>query len=125
MLDSSLVCATLPTRDMERSRRFYTETLGLSESRLGLEGGAYYDAGGGTVLHVYETPAAIPEHTAASFLVKDLGAVISELRERGVELEEYDLPGLKTEDGVATLPEGFRGAWIKDPDGNILGLRDY
>jgi hypothetical protein len=38
-----------------------------------------------------------------------------------VEIQEYDLPGLKTQDGVADL--GFAiAAWIVDPHGNALGI---
>ena len=36
-------------------------------------------------------------------------------------LEEYDLPGLKTEKGVVGIG-GYKAAWFKDPDGNVLGL---
>jgi hypothetical protein len=37
------------------------------------------------------------------------------------EFETYDLPGLRTVDGIADL--GYeRAAWFKDPEGNILSL---
>jgi hypothetical protein len=39
--------------------------------------------------------------------------------------EEYDLPGLKTVDGIATHESGARGAWFKDPEGNILQIGQY
>ena len=48
---------------------------------------------------------------------------MSELRRRGVRFEEYDLPHLKTENGVYTdQGRGAKGAWVKDPDDNILAL---
>jgi hypothetical protein len=56
------------------------------------------------------------------FLVEDLEEEMSELRNRGVSFEEYDLPNLKTQNGVYSDSSGFRGSWVKDPDGNILGL---
>lgn len=123
MLRSALVCATVPTTDLERSRRFYEETLGLTGSLLGLEGGLYYEGGGATMLHIYETKAVAAEHTVAVFIVEDLDDVMSGLRTRGVSFEEYDLPDLRTENGVFTDPGGFRQAWLKDPDGNTIGLR--
>ncbi len=125
MLVNALVCATLPTTDLERAKRFYGEKLGLTESHIGVEGGAFYKASGGTMFRVYQRP---PEHTAAQhkvavFLVEDLEKEMSELRRRGVSFEEYDLPHLKTENGVYTDERsGFKGSWMKDPDGNILGL---
>ena len=46
---------------------------------------------------------------------------MAELRSRGVTVEEYDLPGLKTEDGVADI--GFAwAAFIVDPGKNALGI---
>ncbi len=51
----------------------------------------------------------------------DLDAELAELRSRGVEIQEYDMPGLKTVDGVADV--GFaRIAWIVDPHRNALAI---
>jgi hypothetical protein len=38
-----------------------------------------------------------------------------------VTFEEYDLPDLKTVDGIASVGD-VRAAWCKDPDGNILAI---
>jgi hypothetical protein len=57
----------------------------------------------------------------AGFRVADLDAVVAGLRERGVEFEEYDLPQLKTEGGIATVGD-VRAAWCRDPDGNLLAV---
>jgi catechol 2,3-dioxygenase-like lactoylglutathione lyase family enzyme len=39
----------------------------------------------------------------------------------GGKVQDYDLPGLKTEDGIADL--GFAWmAWIVDPGGNALAI---
>jgi hypothetical protein len=57
----------------------------------------------------------------AGFRVDDIDAVVSELRSRGVVFEEYDLPDLKTEGGIATVGD-VRAAWCRDPDGNILAV---
>ena len=61
--------------------------------------------------------------------VNDIEATISELRSRGVVFEEYDLPGLKTIDGIAEIEgqypskgSGERGAWVRDSEGNMLGI---
>ncbi len=54
-------------------------------------------------------------------MVEDIEATVTELRSRGVTLEEYDMPGLKTENGIAQVgPE--KAAFFKDPDGNILSV---
>lgn len=59
------------------------------------------------------------------FEVDDIESVVSALRDRGVVFEEYDLPGLKPVGGIAVHESGARGAWFKDPDGNILEIGQY
>ena len=51
----------------------------------------------------------------------DIHKAVDELRERGVVFEEYDMPQLKTVNGIAEI-QGIKGAWFKDPDGNILSI---
>jgi hypothetical protein len=72
---------------------------------------------------LYETMfAGTAQNTAATWMVEDFAAAVADLRARGVGFEEYDLPGLKTHDGVATDPDGFKAAWFKDSEGNIHGV---
>ena len=40
---------------------------------------------------------------------------------RGVTFNDYDLPGLKTENGVVDM-DGERGAWFNDSEGNIISI---
>jgi catechol 2,3-dioxygenase-like lactoylglutathione lyase family enzyme len=125
MLANVPVCATLPTGDLERARRFCGEALGLTEGAVSVGGGVFFMAGGGTFLRIYERPPSYTpaEYTVVGFLVEDLEAEMSELRHRGVTFEEYDLPHLKTENGIYIDEQrGAKGAWIRDPDGNILAL---
>ena len=49
-------------------------------------------------------------------------ADVTALRARGVVFEEYDMPGFKTDDGVASMGDGLYAAWFKDSEGNILAL---
>jgi hypothetical protein len=78
--------------------------------------------GGGTRLDVTKsTIGTTDSQTQASWTVSDVRAEVAELRSRGVEVEEYDMPGLKTEDGIADI--GFAwAAWIIDPGKNALGI---
>lgn len=122
MLAHARVCADVPTANLQRARHFYGETLGLNVARSEERRGMYYKAGGGTMLNLYERPQSAAEHTVATFLVENLDKVMSDLRKRGVSFEEYDEPDLKTENGVYSDDTGFKVAWFKDPDGNILGI---
>lgn len=125
MLANVPVYATLPTTDLVRARRFYGQMLGLAEGPISVGGGVFFTAGAGTGLRIYERPPGYTpaEHTVVGFLVEDLDAEMAELRGRGVAFEEYDLPHLKTVNGVYTDERrGAKGCWVKDPDGNILAL---
>ena len=96
--------------------------LGLPEADFGVDGGVFYTAGAGTMFRAYERPPSTAEHTVVVFLV-ELEQEMAELRDRGVSFEGYDLPGLKTENGIYSDEQsGFKGSWVKDPDGNIVGL---
>ncbi|HSI31185.1 MAG TPA: VOC family protein [Miltoncostaeaceae bacterium] len=121
MLSNAPVAPALPASDMARARAFYEQTLELPVVEEDL-GGVTFRCGEGTALLVYPSEfAGTNKATAAAFRVDDLDAVMSRLRERGVVFEDYDLPELKTVDGVATFGDS-RGAFFTDPEGNIIGL---
>jgi predicted enzyme related to lactoylglutathione lyase len=62
--------------------------------------------------------------TKASWRVGDVAAAVADLRSRGVQVIDYDLPSLKTVDGVADV--GFAlTAWFVDPSGNTIGLMQF
>jgi catechol 2,3-dioxygenase-like lactoylglutathione lyase family enzyme len=114
--------ATIPARDLERAKKWYAETLGFTPKDED-PGGVLYAAGDGTEFLVYQSEyAGTNQATAMAFLAKDLSAEMKELRSRGVTFEEYDIPGVKTVDGIAEFAPGERGGWFKDSEGNILAL---
>lgn len=121
-LSAAPVMPTLPVTDLARARKFYVDVLGLKPVRE--SGGDLALAAGDTVLYLYLRPPSPAEHTLASFAVEDVRATIAELRAAGVVFEDYDLPDLRTVDGVADLGEDGLAAWFKDPDGNILAVGD-
>ena len=111
---------TLPVSDLEAARSFYTDTLGLELIEENA-GGIYLRAGTSRIFVYPSQYAGSNQATAAGLDVDDIEAAVDELRGKGVTFEEYDLPGLKTENGIAEL-EGEKAAWFKDPSGNILSL---
>ena len=109
MLDRFDIVPMLPATDLDRAKRFYEEKLGLTPESE--DPGAAHYRSGSTSFDLYPT----------QFAVDDIRAVVAELRDRGVVFEEYDQPGLKTEDGIADL--GFElAAWFKDTEGNTLSI---
>jgi catechol 2,3-dioxygenase-like lactoylglutathione lyase family enzyme len=112
--------ATIPAKDLEGTRKFYEGVLGLEVVTENPAGITYRT--GDSVVSLYPTEfAGTAQHTLGGFIVDDIEAAVGDLRARGVTFEEYDMPGLKTEDGIAELG-GERGAWFKDPEGNILSV---
>lgn len=122
MLADAPVIAMIPTKDLASARKFYEETLRLNPAEE-MPGGVSFVCGDGTRIAVYETYVSnLGDQTVAAWEVKDIKSEVAELKSRGVEFVEYDLPQLKTVDSIAA-EEGFgSAAWFKDPDGNILSL---
>jgi catechol-2,3-dioxygenase len=121
MLGDHPIDVVLLATDLESSKQFYAGKLGLeilSESEEEIT----YKCGGDSRLSVTRsTTGTADEQTQAGWRVDDLAAELAELRSRGVEIQEYDMPGLKTVDGVADV--GFAMiAWIVDPHGNALAI---
>jgi catechol 2,3-dioxygenase-like lactoylglutathione lyase family enzyme len=128
MLAESRVATRIPAKDLERARKFYLEKLGLApvEER---PGGLLYYCGGGSFAVFESAGASSGTHTQMAWEVADIEATVAALRARGVVFEEYDLPGLKTVNGIADIEGNYpskgigeRGAWFRDSEGNVLGL---
>ena len=106
-----------------KSKSFYEETLGL-EPLMEQEDSAVYQSGNSKVLVYRSDYAGTNKATAATWAVgTQLDSIVDALRGKGVSFEHYDLPGT-TRDGDIHSMGGMRGVWLKDPDGNILGLVD-
>jgi catechol 2,3-dioxygenase-like lactoylglutathione lyase family enzyme len=128
MLKDAKVATRLPAKDLNRAKAFYSEKLGLDpiEER---EGGLRYVCGAGEFAIFISAGAQSGAHTQMGWEVDDIEATVRELRRRGVKFEEYDLPGLRTVDGIAEIAgnypskgTGERGAWFYDSEGNLLGI---
>ena len=114
--------ANVPVADVAVARQFYEGALGIAAVRVSETEVVYRS--GGAKFSIYPTSGAgKATHTLGAFIVDDIEAEVAALRAKGVTFDEYDLPGLKTEHGIATFGPD-RVAWFKDPDGNILALTE-
>lgn len=119
-LNDSSVAVMLPISDPDRAQKFYTDQLGLPYEGINEQGELMYRLAGGAELVLLPRPDEKPlGSTAMSFEVPDLAQEIADLEARGVAFEDYDLPGLKTENHVATMGNE-KAAWFLDPTGNVL-----
>lgn len=125
MLGNPRLFANLKASDLDTASDFYGVKLGLELVWDGeiLPGSreVLFDAGGGVVCLEQGKGGGGGGQTAVSFAVDDVEATATSLRESGVVFEEYDLPNLKTEKGVASIGS-IKAGWFKDPDGNLLAV---
>lgn len=121
MLQRCAMYAYIPVANLARARHFYEEKLGLKPARE-VAGGVTYEFAKGTACFMYPTPNAGTSKASQAFWeVEDVEREVAELKARGVTFEEYDMPGLKTRNGIATAG-GAKTAWFKDSEGNILAI---
>ena len=124
VLSDYKVGAGLAVSDMDSAREFYEGKLSL---RVSIDSGdnVQYRCAEGSVMHVYLSPEHAGNCTAtlASWAVNDIEKVVDELTKWGVIFEQYDEPGLKTDEkGIATFEGDAKVAYFKDPDGNTLSI---
>jgi predicted enzyme related to lactoylglutathione lyase len=121
MLQQAPMYAYIPAKDVGRARKFYEEKVGLKPKQE-LAGGVVYEFGKGTGCFLYPTAnAGTSKASQAFWQVDDVEREVADLKTRGVRFEEYDVPGMKTLNGIAT-GGGAKAAWFKDSEGNILAL---
>jgi catechol 2,3-dioxygenase-like lactoylglutathione lyase family enzyme len=121
MIGAKMVVATLPVTDLERAKAFYGETLGLTflwENPVS----ARFRCGDVSELSIFKRPPIATEHTLAHFEVTNIEAVVSHLEAAGVPFIDYAEGPLMTTGHIAQLGPA-RAAWLHDPDGNTLGIR--
>jgi catechol 2,3-dioxygenase-like lactoylglutathione lyase family enzyme len=124
MLADQPIDVMLLGTDLRITKEFYAGKVGL-EVLLESDEFLTFKCGGDSRLVVTKGSAGTgEEQTKASWRVGDIAAEVAELRSRGVELAEFDGPGLRTVDGVADL--GFAlSAWFVDQSGNTIGLLEF
>jgi predicted enzyme related to lactoylglutathione lyase len=121
MLKDSPMYAYLPASNVERARAFYEQKLGFSAAEE-VAGGVVYQSAGGTACFLYPTKnAGTNRASQAYWRVDDVEREVADLKARGVVFEDYDLPGMKTVNGIATAG-GAKTAWFTDTEGNVLAL---
>ena len=121
MHSATMVVATIPVSDLDRSRAFYGETLGLTQL-WDNPASIRFRCGDTSELSTFRRPGLVTEHTLAHFEVADIEATVRELEAKGVQFVDYTEGPLTTTNHIAQLGPA-RGAWFRDPDGNFLGVR--
>jgi hypothetical protein len=127
-LAQSDVATRLQAQDLDRARRWNSEKLGLDpvEER---PGGLRYQCGETYFVVFQSTGKASGQATQMGWEVDDIENSVADLKSRGIEFEEVDLPGMKTVKSIADIDGNYpskgraeRGAWFRDSEGNLLGM---
>jgi catechol 2,3-dioxygenase-like lactoylglutathione lyase family enzyme len=122
MLGDKDAAANIAVKNLERARKFYEDTLGLTQ--IGSEGQeVIIFKSGNSLINVYQSQyAGTNKATAVTWVVgQDVEGFVQQLKARGIAFEHYDMPGV-TRNGDVHVADDMKVAWFKDPDGNILNI---
>ena len=122
MLGDKDAVANIAVKNLETAKKFYEETLGLTQ--IGAEGQeVIVFRSGSSTIYVYKSQyAGTNQATAMTWVVgKDIEGVVRELKAKGVTFEHYNMPDVTREDDIH-VAGNMKVAWFKDPDGNILNI---
>lgn len=122
MLGDKDAAANIAVKNLETAKKFYEDTLGLTQ--VGAEGQEVivFKSGNSTV-YVYQSQyAGTNQATAITWVVgEDIEDVVRALKAKGIKFEHYNMPDMKRE-GDIHVAGNMKVAWFKDPDGNILNI---
>jgi catechol 2,3-dioxygenase-like lactoylglutathione lyase family enzyme len=118
--------ARLAASDIGRARAWYEEKLDLVPAKEEMGGMALWYRTAATWFLLYQTDTAgTARNTVGGWEVTGIEELMESLRSRGVTFEEYDFgEGMKTVNGLMTMPPGYKTAWFRDSEGNTLELTE-
>jgi catechol 2,3-dioxygenase-like lactoylglutathione lyase family enzyme len=122
MLENSKAFSGIAVRDVEESRRFFGDTLGLQvdDGEMGM---LVLRTGSGRPVLLYPKPDHVPAtFTVLNFPVDDVAATVAGLTERGVRFEHYEGTPVQTDDDGVFRGGGPLIAWFTDPSGNVMSV---
>ncbi|MBB5869723.1 catechol 2,3-dioxygenase-like lactoylglutathione lyase family enzyme [Allocatelliglobosispora scoriae] len=118
------VLGTLPASDLARAKDFYARNLGLKPVKE-TDAGLVFECGDNSRILLFpSTGRASGDHTQAVFEVADVSGEVATMKANGITFEEFDLPGMRTEDGVVTM-EGVESAFFHDSEGNLICISQH
>ena len=122
MLADHPVFPILLSKDLDASRAFYRDTLGLEVLRDDDERLILRCGGGSQLAVTRSTVGTADTQTQAAWRVPDIRAALADLRARGIRIEAYTAPDPVTDaEGIADMGYAW-AAWFLDPSGNVLAV---
>ena len=122
VLNDNPVFPILLSKDLDASRTFYRDLLGLEIQREDADDRIVFRCGAGTQLVVTASTVGTADiQTQMAWRVPDIQAAVAELRARRVPIEDYVAPDPMTVDGIADMGHSW-AAWFIDPSRNVLAV---
>lgn len=122
VLNDTPVFPILLAKDLEASKAFYVDLLGLELIREDPDDRIVVRTGGGTQIAITQSTIGTKDsQTQMAWRVPDIHAAVAELRMMGVKIEEYAAPDPVTTDGIADMGHSW-AAWFIDPGGNAIAV---
>ena len=111
------------TRDREKAKAFYRDTLGLTH--IGSDEFAERFDLNGVSLRIVPIADHVPSpHTVLGWNVDDIDATVTAMKAKGISFEIYEGFG-QNADGIWAAPDRHsKIAWFLDPDGNNLSISE-
>lgn len=96
MLGNKDAVANIAVKNIETAKKFYEDTLGLTQ--VGAEGQEVIILkSGNSTVYVYQSQyAGTNKATGVTWVVgEDIEGVVQQLKAKGITFEHYDMPGVK------------------------------
>jgi catechol 2,3-dioxygenase-like lactoylglutathione lyase family enzyme len=107
------VIANLPVADIEASKAFYADFLGLSTEEFNLGWVARYTSpDSGANVQLVTGDATAPEDSVISVQTDDVESAYDEAQELGYEIVHP----------ITTEPWGVRRFFVRSPDGHVVNI---
>ena len=124
MLGDKDVIATVAVADLDVGRQFYEGVLGLKVVHAEGNEALTMQSGKASLIVYRSQYAGTNKATALNFRVGEaIGEIVSALEKKGITFERYDFPDARHE-GPLHIMGPMKVAWFKDPDGNIISVRN-
>jgi catechol 2,3-dioxygenase-like lactoylglutathione lyase family enzyme len=122
MLGNKDAAANIAVKDLEKSKNFYEDVLGLTQVDAEGQEAIVFKSGNSTVIVYRSQYAGTNQATAVTWAVgEEMEDIVRALKAKGITFEHYDMPDMKRE-GDIHVSGDMKVAWFKDPDGNILNI---
>ena len=122
MLESGKLVGFVITTDYDQAREFYEQKLGLQF--ISADQFALMMKAGENKIRISKAASFTPlQGTVLGWEVQNIEAMVAWLKQRGVVFEKYAF--VEDPAGIWTAPSGDKVAWFKEPDGNVLSVREH